>query len=324
MGTLRWEWPYFRADALLENPNKRSDSSASSGRSREERLSDSRTGASAFRLVSSEADLLSGLVVEQLGKGLVIGFNSAGFLRLREQVLGILTELVQPEWVVSMVTKDAARLEGLPVQTLIEKGDEEAITQQTVRENGILFHIDPLGGQKTGYYADQRENHLRLCRYTKGQTVLDAYAYGGGREPCTHLGEAKHVVCVDSSPRAGRLIGKNTASTDSTQRWLWPIPFSISGRWSSRTLGSCGSRFVRSRSHLQAGMKVPPGESLAMNALGRGNPGDHCAFPWFANRTSSVCSRRLGAPRARSSRFCMWVARAPTILSWQLALRAAI
>ena len=227
----------------------------------------------AFRLVSSEADLLPGLVVEQLGSGLVVGFNSAGMLRLRDDVIRTLRERIEPAWLVSMVTKDAARLEGLPVQTLIEHGDEETIIAQTVSENGVLFHIDPLGGQKTGYYADQRENHLRFCEFTHGKRVLDAYSYGGGFGlHALKNGHAEQVVCVDSSPRAGRLIQKNAdlnglrpevVVADAIHYLKTEAP----GR-KFEVISIDPPKFVRSRSHLQAGMKkYRRVNQLAMSAL---------------------------------------------------------
>ena len=227
----------------------------------------------AFRLVSSEGDRLPGLTIEQLGEGIVIAVGSPAMLRLKDTIQHVITETVKPSWMVFQVSKDSARMEHIPQQNLIVLGEEEEIIKTVVKENGLLFHVDPVGGQKTGYYADQRANHIQLSQWVKGKNVLDAYAYGGGFGlHAKAQGEAKRVVCVDSSQRAGRLIARNAAANNLEVEVV--VEDAVNYLRDTAPTENFDvvivdpPKFVRSRSHLAAGMKKYRRVNiLAMQAL---------------------------------------------------------
>ena len=73
-------------------------------------------------------------------------------------------------------------------------------------ENGLLFFIDYLEGQKTGFFIDQRENRELLGKYSKGKTVCNTFCYSGGFSLYALQHGAKKVVSVDSSERAMELV----------------------------------------------------------------------------------------------------------------------
>jgi 23S rRNA (cytosine1962-C5)-methyltransferase len=80
-----------------------------------------------------------------------------------------------------------------------------------VVENGLKFGVDVVGGQKTGFYFDQRENRRAAAAYCRGKSVLDVCTYTGGFAlTCAKLGEAKEVTAIDSSARALVLADANT------------------------------------------------------------------------------------------------------------------
>ena len=230
----------------------------------------------AYRLVSSEGDRLPGLIVEHLGDGLVISVGSAGMLRLKDVIKSHLQGIINPQWMVFQVPKDAARLEQLPPQSLLLQGDEEDVAKTTVLENGIQFHCDPLGGQKTGYYADQRANHLYVASLVKGQKVLDAYAYGGGFGlHAAILGGASQVISVDSSARAGRLIKRNASLNGKELKIVVDDAINYlrdkAPEEQFDVIILDPPKFVRSRSHLAAGLKkYRKVNMLAMDALAPG------------------------------------------------------
>ena len=73
--------------------------------------------------------------------------------------------------------------------------------ENKTKENGLLFHVDWLKGQKTGFFVDQRENRSLLEKYAKGKSVLNMFCYTGGFSVYAMRGGARLVHSVDSSAR---------------------------------------------------------------------------------------------------------------------------
>jgi 23S rRNA (cytosine1962-C5)-methyltransferase len=80
-----------------------------------------------------------------------------------------------------------------------------------VVENGCKFRIDWEGGQKTGFFLDQRDNRQLLAQYAKGKTVLNSFCYTGGFSIYALLAGAKRVDSVDVSAKAVDLVNQNVA-----------------------------------------------------------------------------------------------------------------
>lgn len=165
-------------------------------------------GADAFRAVFSEGDYLPGLIVDRYGPCLVVQFLTLGIEMLRETILEVLDELFAPETIVLRNDSRVRRLEGLQLEKAVVKGDLKNLP--VIREDGVLFEIDPLEGQKTGFFLDQRMNRISLKRFVRGGTGLDLFSYSGAwAMQCAAVGAV--VSCVDSSGKALGLASGNAA-----------------------------------------------------------------------------------------------------------------
>jgi 23S rRNA (cytosine1962-C5)-methyltransferase len=156
-----------------------------------------------MRLVFSEADQLSGLIVDKFGEHLVIQVNSLGILPFIDTIAQRLFEIYRPLSIVQMIDDKSAKSEGMEPGTTTLMG---SVPQEPIEleENGLLWKIDLAHGQKTGYYLDQRDNRLAAARWTpRDARVLDVCTYLGGFA----LTIAKHattssITAIDSSERA--------------------------------------------------------------------------------------------------------------------------
>jgi 23S rRNA (cytosine1962-C5)-methyltransferase len=165
----------------------------------------------AFRLVHGEGDLLPGLIVDRLGAGVVVQLGTAAWARLQDVVFATVRDLVKPEWMIASVPQDAASIEGLAPWSRVVHGDEEALSEAYVVEAGVKLAVEPLGGQKTGFYADQRDNRRRVAELSRGKNVLDAFCHAGGFGLHALMGGATAVTLVDTSPRAIALAQRSAA-----------------------------------------------------------------------------------------------------------------
>lgn len=135
------------------------------------------TDTDAYRLVHGEADLLPGLVVDRYGSVLVVQFLSQGMDRAREDVLGALKDLLQPTAVIARNDSSWRALENLPQERRVLDGTLDGPVE--IRMNGLRWLVDPLGGQKTGIFLDQRENYPAVARHARG-AGLDCFTCTGG------------------------------------------------------------------------------------------------------------------------------------------------
>ena len=157
-------------------------------------------GAEAVRLVFGESDGLPGLVVDRYGPVLVGEALSLGVEMRWPHILEALTHVFQPEAVVKRNDSPLRRLEGLPIGEPEVWGDVPG--DLVVDFAGLGLSVDPLTGQKTGLYLDQRDNLARVAAYGAGRRVADVCCHGGAFGlSCLNKG-AKSVVFVDSSPGA--------------------------------------------------------------------------------------------------------------------------
>ena len=161
-----------------------------------------------YRLVHAEADGLPGLVVDRYGDAVALQANTAGMERLTPQILAALRELIAPRLVVARNDAAVRRLEGLAeeVRPLLGEGGEA-----WAEEGGLRFRVDLLGGQKTGWFFDQRENRARVAALAAGAAVLDAFCHTGGFGlRCAAAGAAR-VVLLDRSEHALALARASAA-----------------------------------------------------------------------------------------------------------------
>ncbi|HEX7315895.1 MAG TPA: class I SAM-dependent rRNA methyltransferase [Pyrinomonadaceae bacterium] len=133
--------------------------------------------AGAFRLIYSEGDLLPSLIVDRYADVLVLQTLSQGTDALKGMLTELLVEEFAPRTVVERNDVRVRALEGLPLQAGVLYGEEPG--ELEVEQHGVRFRVAPLGGQKTGAFLDQRENHLAARRYARGR-ALDCFTFNGG------------------------------------------------------------------------------------------------------------------------------------------------
>ncbi len=149
------------------------------------------------RLVYGEADGLPGLIVDRYGEILVYQITTLGMSRLEDLLQGLLIELFQPRALVFRNDTPVRTLEGLPLVKGVAHG--ELPVPCWIEIDGLQFLIDPLHGQKTGFYLDQRDNRQALRRWARGRRVLDLFCYNGAWSLSAAAAGASEVVGVDQS-----------------------------------------------------------------------------------------------------------------------------
>ncbi len=162
------------------------------------------TDTNGYRLVHGENDALPALVIDKYDQTLVVKLYSTAWIPHLPDALSALLDLLSAERVVLRLSRN--------IQNVAEKDFSlrdgmllfgEAIDAPILfRENGLLFEADPIAGQKTGFFLDQRENRARVELLSAGKSVLNVFAYSGGFSLYAARGGAKEVVSVDLSAPA--------------------------------------------------------------------------------------------------------------------------
>lgn len=163
----------------------------------------------ACRLVHGEGDNLPGLVIDLYDHTAVMQAHSAGMHVYRHEIAAALKE-VMGDVVQNIYYKSETTL---PFKADLESTENGFLlggsTENVAMENGLLFHVDWLKGQKTGFFVDQRENRSLLEHYSRGRSVLNMFCYTGGFSFYAMRGGAKLVHSVDSSAKAIDLTRAN-------------------------------------------------------------------------------------------------------------------
>jgi 23S rRNA (cytosine1962-C5)-methyltransferase len=133
--------------------------------------------ADAFRLVYAEGDALPSLIVDRYRDVLVLQTLSQGTEACKDLLVELLVEELTPRAVVERNDVRVRRLEGLEMRAGVLYGDPPEEMEMT--QHGVRFIVAPLGGQKTGAFLDQRENHLAAREYARGR-ALDCFTFNGG------------------------------------------------------------------------------------------------------------------------------------------------
>ena len=155
----------------------------------------------AARLVFSESDGLSGLIVDRYADYLVVQITAGAIAEQLEVILDHLQQRLSPAGIFVRTDEKTAKQEGIEPREGLWRGtapDGEVLYEQ----NSLKLAVDLLQGQKTGAYLDQRDNHAAAARYLVGRNVLDVCCYGGGFGLVAAQNGAASVIGVDSSERA--------------------------------------------------------------------------------------------------------------------------
>lgn len=155
----------------------------------------------ACRIVNSEGDHLSGLVVDRFGQWLSVQASSLGLNQRMEEILDILMDETGCQGIIRRQDKEMAKLEGIEAFEGLSRGQSPP-DRLEFHEHGLTVGVNLVEGQKTGYYLDQRDNRLVAGPLAKGRSVLDAFTYAGGFALRAALGGARSVVAIDQSQNA--------------------------------------------------------------------------------------------------------------------------
>ncbi|MSO77820.1 MAG: class I SAM-dependent rRNA methyltransferase [Alphaproteobacteria bacterium] len=153
-----------------------------------------------YRLVHAEADGLPGLIVDRFGDVVTCQTNTAGMERLLPDLLDALDRVLAPRAIVLRNDSSVRALERLDSYVRIAKGELSGPVE--IRENGVRLFADPIGGQKTGWFYDQRDNRACVAGLCRGASVLDLYAYAGGFAVQAAVAGAAKAVALDRSEAA--------------------------------------------------------------------------------------------------------------------------
>jgi len=186
-----------------------------------------------FRVVHGESDGLPGVVADCYGDTLVVQLTAVGADRWRRAIVGALVLATGRRHVYERSDADVRRLEGLQPETGWRlggpafagggeglegaEGTESAAAPVidapplTIRENGVRMHVDVVGGHKTGFYLDQRDNRLLVGQLAAGRSVLNCFCYTGGFSLQALAGGAASVLSIDSSGPALATAAANLA-----------------------------------------------------------------------------------------------------------------
>jgi len=164
----------------------------------------------ATRLVNSEGDDLSGLIVDRYGEWLCVQVTALAMSHRLDTICDALESLVAPKGILLRgAERGLAKLEGLHLPDRLVRGTAPS-GAIFVTEHGLKFGVDLTEGQKTGFYLDQRDNRQAATRFARGRRVLDMFCYSGGfATACAVSGGARSVLAVDSSAKATALAKAN-------------------------------------------------------------------------------------------------------------------
>lgn len=160
-----------------------------------------------YRLVHAEGDGLPGLIIDYYNGVAVMQMHSIGFYRIRNEIAGILKELIKDKLIAVYDKSETTipHMSGITASNEFLYGDSGPVI---VNEYGYKFNIDWTSGQKTGFFIDQRENRKLLQRFTDGKKVLNMFGYTGAFSVYA-MKNAGIVHTVDSSLPAIAMADEN-------------------------------------------------------------------------------------------------------------------
>lgn len=163
-----------------------------------------------LRLIHGESDGLPGVIADRFGDVVVVQLTSAGAEKWRDAIVAGLVQATGCRAVYERSDSDVRGMEGLGPKTGCVYGDlpEEPLT---IVENGVRMEVDVVGGHKTGFYLDQRDNRRLTGLLARGRSVLNCFCYTGGFSLQALAGGADSVLSIDSSGPALEGARRNLA-----------------------------------------------------------------------------------------------------------------
>jgi 23S rRNA (cytosine1962-C5)-methyltransferase len=210
----------------------------------------------AYRLINSEGDDLPGVVVDVFGNTLSVQVTTLGMAMRREALFEALAAEFSPESIYEVAAASYAEVEGFVAQARVVRG--VSAPRVSCREDGIALEVEPLSGQKTGMFVDQRPSRMRAGQLARGARVLDCYSYAGGFALQAARGGAAEVTAVDSSARAVARIEAHAAANQLNVRAVEADSFRFLETATPRSYDLVvidPPKFARARKDLEAARK---------------------------------------------------------------------
>ena len=167
-------------------------------------------GATSFRVVNAESDLLSGLIVDKYEDVIVLQTSALGMDQRKPLILATLEKLFHPRAIVERNESASRKFEGLPDANGVIAGQLDG--PFNVHLNGLTFKANVLTGHKTGLYLDQQLNYQKVGALGKDGRVLDCFSFLGGFGIHAAKAGAREVVMVDQSADAIALAKENAVA----------------------------------------------------------------------------------------------------------------
>lgn len=173
---------------------------------------------SCCRLIFGEADAFPGLTVDRFGDVLVTEVLSLGIEKIKGKLYRLLVGLLREEFGVTVSVLYERNDSPLRVLEGMETGagfyaGEGLLTETDGRcritENGILYEVDYINGQKTGFFLDQKYNRAAIRKIAKDARVLDCFTHTGSFALNAAQAGATHVTAVDISADALEIAKRN-------------------------------------------------------------------------------------------------------------------
>lgn len=169
----------------------------------------------AYRLVHSEADDLSGLIVDRFGDTIVLEFFAAGMFKQRTAIMDALTVHFPNARYYWFAEEHVGKQESFDCRA------PEPPPPDVILEHGLKFRVAPGSKHKTGFFLDQRDNRKRLSEFCGGKRVLDICCNSGGFAVYAKaLGNANEVVGLDLDEGALELARANAKLNNATVRYI--------------------------------------------------------------------------------------------------------
>ena len=176
----------------------------------------------AYRVVSSDGDGLSGLVVDRYGDTLSVEVHSLGMFHRLGKLLPLIHARLGTKRQVISVDDFIARVEG------IRFSPANDVRSVKIREHGVRYEVNFDSGHKTGFFCDQRENRRKLATFVKGKRVLDCCCYTGGFALAAKvIGGAEEVTGVDLDEKAIEQAKRNANLNQTRVEWVHCDAFSF-------------------------------------------------------------------------------------------------
>jgi len=162
----------------------------------------------AYRLINADGDGFPGLIVDVYGSTLVISITTAGLEKQKDHILNALISQLKPARIYEQSQGRSRTLEGLEDRKGFVYGDSQSAAVR-MKENSFIFEVDFIGGQKTGFFLDQRINREKVGSLARNASVLNCFSYTGAFSVYCAAGGARSVISLDSSDAACVAAAKN-------------------------------------------------------------------------------------------------------------------